>query len=204
MTNRQTESAKKRVFKSGELCYSIGEAHNTSCRRRSREAPIWADGRKVPRDESFKNGWRYISSKELSANVYSSGEIDLVVEFSAGLTNGYVRSDQFAEVVHDEPGKDFLPNVLHFFSVKTKKPQSVFEFTKRGFNSPTHSVKLFQLINRETVRIEICNDRLEVIIRQTKAHNAKVQGKESVIVNRQSSVVQMLGRDILEMGFILK
>ena len=122
MTNRQTESAKKRVFKSWELCYSIGEAHKTPCRRRSRKAPIWADGRKVPRDESFKNGWRYIPSKELPASVYSGRKIDLVFEFSAGVTNGYVRRDQFAKVVHDEPGEDFLPNVLHFFSVKTKKP----------------------------------------------------------------------------------
>ena len=75
----------------------------------------------MPQNKSFKNGWRYIPSKELSGNMYSGRKVGLVSVFSVGFANGYVRSDQFAEVVHDETGKDFLTNVLHFFSVKTEQ-----------------------------------------------------------------------------------
>ena len=67
---------------------------------------------------SFNIWWRNITKKKLSANLYSNREIRLVRVFSVGLLNDYVRGNQFSKVVHDQPGKDLLDNVLHFFAWK--------------------------------------------------------------------------------------
>ena len=70
------------------------------------------------RKQGFNEGWRDIPEKELSANMYSSGEIDLIGKFSAILLNDYGLGNQFIEVVHGKTGKDFLVDELHLFRVE--------------------------------------------------------------------------------------
>lgn len=48
----------------------------------------------------------------------SDSKVCLIGILIVGFTEDHGRGDQFGKVVHDESGKDFLVNVLHFFSVK--------------------------------------------------------------------------------------
>ena len=70
------------------------------------------------RKQGFNEWWRNIPKKELPANVYSGGEIDLIGMFPAILLNDYGLGNQFIEVIHGETGKDFLVDELHLFCVK--------------------------------------------------------------------------------------
>ena len=63
-------------------------------------------------------GWRHIPKEELTADVYGSGEVGLVGIYVAAFLNDYVRGNQFREIVHDEPGKNLLTDVLHLFCVE--------------------------------------------------------------------------------------
>jgi hypothetical protein len=42
-------------------------------------------------------------------------EVDLAVILSVLLMNDYMGSDHFREVIHDQPGNDFVTDILHFF-----------------------------------------------------------------------------------------
>ena len=70
------------------------------------------------RKQGFNKRWRDIPQEELSANMYSSGEIDLIGKFSVFLLNDYGLGNQFIEVVHSKAGKDFLVDELHLFCVE--------------------------------------------------------------------------------------
>ena len=145
MEKAQTQSAKKGVFKKHELCYSVDEAYGSFSSRFAGTTSAWANGQKESRDEGFNNGWRYISPEELSADMYSSREIGFIGIFSVFLLNENLRGDQFGEVVHDQTGKDFLENVLHFFCVEMQQANSILQIPKRGFYPPAHRIDIFQL-----------------------------------------------------------
>jgi hypothetical protein len=70
------------------------------------------------RKQGFNERWREFPKKELSANMYSGREIDLIGIFFAILLNDYRQGNQLIEVVHSEAGKDFLVDELHLFCVK--------------------------------------------------------------------------------------
>ena len=72
-----------------------------------------ARDRNIPAYGSFNIWWRNITKKKLSANLYSNGEICFARVFSVELLNDYVRGNQFRKVVHNQPGKNLLGNVLH-------------------------------------------------------------------------------------------
>lgn len=133
-------SAKKALFKKGELCYSVKEAESLFGLWLTGPTPTGANGRNMLRKQGFNERWREIPKKELSANMYSGGDIDLVKVFSVFLLNDYGLGNQFIEVVHGKTGKDFLANELRLFCVKMLKANGVFEFTERSFNAPAHSI----------------------------------------------------------------
>ena len=81
--------------------------------------------------------------------MYSGREIGFVDILVAALLNDYMRGNQFGEIVHNEPGEDFLKDVLHLFCMEMKEAQGVFEGTKGSFNAPAHSIELFQFRWRE-------------------------------------------------------
>ena len=124
--------------------------------------------------------------------MYSGGKVGLVSVLSVGFANDCVRSDQLAEVVHNETGKDFLPNVLHFFSVKTEQTKGIFELAERGFDAPALVVEGFDLIGGEADLVEICDDGLEAVVGNTKADNAKAQSEETVIVKRKRREINLI------------
>ena len=80
-----------------------------------------ASDRQIPAYGSFNIWWRNITKKKLSANLYSNGEICFARVFSVELLNDYVRGNQFRKVVHNQPGKNLLGNVLHLFRVKMEQ-----------------------------------------------------------------------------------
>ena len=81
-TKRIGKSALKRMFKSQELCYSIGEAGRRFLRQLTSIFSTGANGRNISHKHGFKNGWRDISKEELSANMYCIREINLISEKS--------------------------------------------------------------------------------------------------------------------------
>ena len=85
--------------------------------------------------------------------MYGSGEVGFVDIFIAALLNDYVRGNQFGEIVHNEPGEDFLKDVLHLFCMKVQKAHGVFEGTEGSFNAPAHSIEVFQYRGRKSVRV---------------------------------------------------
>ena len=124
--------------------------------------------------------------------MYSGGKVGLISVLSVSFANDCVRSDQLAEVVHNETGKDFLPNVLHFFSVKTEQTKGIFELAERGFDAPALVVEGFDLIGGEADLVEICDDGLEAVVGNTKADNAKAQSEETVIVKRKRREIKLI------------
>ena len=86
--------------------------------------------------------WRYRSSEELSANMYSCGEVCLVNMLFSRFLNDYVRGNQFTEVVHGESGKDLLGNVLHLFALEQAQTNGVFELAKGSFNPPAQMIEV--------------------------------------------------------------
>ena len=73
--------------------------------------------------------------------MYGCGKVCLVNILSAFILNGYVRGNQFTEVVHCKSGKDLLGNVLHLFALKQAQTNGVFELAERGFNTPAQMVE---------------------------------------------------------------
>ena len=116
-TKRIGKSALKRMFKSQELCYSIGEAGRRFLRQLTSIFSTEANGRNISHKHGFKNGWRNISKEELSANMYCIREINLIGMRFLCLPDDYGLCNQFAEVVHGELGKNLLENELHLFFV---------------------------------------------------------------------------------------
>ena len=55
----------------------------------SRPASAGANGRNMLSDESFNIWWRYISKKELSANMYRDREVCFIGILSIGFLNDY-------------------------------------------------------------------------------------------------------------------
>ena len=90
----------------------------------------------------FDFRWRYRSSEELSANMYSCGKVCLVNILSAFFLNDYVRGNQFTEVVHSKSGKDLLGNVLHLFALEQAQTNGVFELAEGSFNPPAQMIEV--------------------------------------------------------------
>ena len=80
----------------------------------------------MPLYKSFNNGWRHITKKELSANVYSDGEVCFIGILHIGFLDDYVRGNQLRKIVHNESGKDLLVYVLHFFCVEMEQTNGMF------------------------------------------------------------------------------
>ena len=94
-------------------------------------------------DESFNIWWRYITKKELPANMYRDSKVCFISVLGIGFLNDYGRGNQLSKVVHDESGKNFLVYVLHLFCVEMELSNSIFQFPERGFNAPSHIVEFF-------------------------------------------------------------
>ena len=167
-------SAKKRLFKGKELCYSIGEADSALSAQISQAASAWANGGDISANNSFNIGWRHITKEELPANMDGDSKVCLVGIFIVGFMEDYGRGNQFCEVVHDKSGKDFLANVLHFFCVKMQQANCVFEFPERGFNAPAHGIEAFELVRR---KIKIRDDSFEGVVRQLETDNTEMELK---------------------------
>ena len=117
---------KKALCKQGKLCYSIEEAKGLFRLELTGPTPTGANGRNMLRKQGFNLRWREITQEELSANMYSGREIDLIGIFSVFLLNDYGLGNQFIEVVHSKAGKDFLVNELHLFCVEMLESNGVF------------------------------------------------------------------------------
>ena len=72
----------------------------------------------MPTNESFNIWWRYITKKELPADMYRNREVSFISILRIGFLDDYRRGNQLSEVLHDESGKDFLVYVLHLFCVE--------------------------------------------------------------------------------------
>ncbi len=78
--------------------------------------------------------------EKLSANEYSSREINLILVFSIAFLNDYMGSNHFTKVVHNHFCIYFLDNVLRLLTVKILQSKSVFQMAKRSPYSPAHMV----------------------------------------------------------------
>ncbi len=75
MTNKRIKKSAKKLFKTQYLCYPIKEADRFFSGHIPRPASAGTNGRKMPPDDSFNIWWRYITEKELSANLYRNRKI---------------------------------------------------------------------------------------------------------------------------------
>ena len=136
----------------------------------SRRASAWANGRDISANNSFNIGWKHITKEELPANMDSGSKVCPIGIFIVGFMEDYGRGNQFSEVVHDKPGKNFLVNVLHLFCVKMQQANCVFELPERGFNAPAHGIEAFELVRG---KIKICDDSFAGIVRQFETDNTE-------------------------------
>ena len=80
----------KKLFKNMKLCYSIEEANGVFNDRIARIISAGANDRKVLAYGSFNIRWRNITTKKLSASLYSNREIRFARVFSFEFLNDYV------------------------------------------------------------------------------------------------------------------
>ena len=106
--------------------------------------------------------------------MYSGGEIDFISIVSAFLLSDCVGNDQFAKVVHNKAGKDFLVDILHFFGMKVEQTDGVFQMAERRFNVPSHMIKIFYIDGCERTRIEICDQGFTMSIGETETNDANI------------------------------
>ena len=92
----------------------------------TRPASAGSDRRNMLTDESFNIWWRYITKKELSANMYGNREVCFIGILTVGFLDDYGRGNQLSKVVHDQSGKDLLVYVLHFFCVEVEQADGIF------------------------------------------------------------------------------
>ena len=90
----------------------------------------------------FDFRWRYRSSEELSANMYSCGKVCLVNMLFSRFLNDYVRGNQFTEIVHGKSGIYLLSDVLHLFTLKQAQTNGVFELAEGSFNPPAQMIEV--------------------------------------------------------------
>lgn len=87
--------------------------------------------------------------------MYSGRKVDLRRIDAVSLNDG-TGSDAGREVVHDEPGKDFLKDVVRLFCVEMDEANGMFELAKGSFNAPAHGVEEFEFFMG---KIRIRDDR---------------------------------------------
>lgn len=107
--------------------------------------------------------------------MYSGSKADLIGKLAALPLNDYMRSNQLREMIHNEAGKDFLQDVLHFFRVKVKKAKRIFQRAESGFNTPAQGIQLFELSGRERICGEVRDYRFKEVVRNLKTHNPEQQ-----------------------------
>ena len=183
---------RKRLYKTKGLCYSIEEADSVLDRRFSGTASAGANGRNMSANESFNNGWRDITKKELSADMYGDREVGFVSMLCVGFGEDHGRGDQFGKVVHDQSGKDLLVDELHLFRMKVKQAEGVFQFPEGGFNAPAHMIELLQFQGRKRFRIQIGENGFIGILCNLKSNNAKGQ----VIENDGIVLAVIAGKEV--------
>ena len=74
--------------------------------------------------------------------MYSNRKVGSVSVLSVVLLNDYVRGNQFRKVVHSKSGKDFLEDVFRLFCVEMEQANGILQLPERGFNAPTHGIKV--------------------------------------------------------------
>lgn len=148
----------------------IGEADRVLNAQISRRASAWANGRDISANNGFNIGWKHITKEELPANMDSGSKVCPIGIFIVDFMEDYGRGNQFSDVVHDKPGKNFLVNVLHLFCVKMQQANCVFELPERGSNAPAHGIEAFELVRG---KIKTCDDSFDGIVRQFETDNTE-------------------------------
>lgn len=123
--------------------------------------------------KGFQIRRRDITKEEIAAKMDSGRKVDLR-RIDADSLNDYTGRDVSREVVHDQPGKDFLKDVIRLFCVKMEETNGIFELTKGSFNAPAHGVETIEFIRGE---IEIRDDSFEGTIWQLEADNTETELK---------------------------
>ena len=149
------------------------EAHSTLGRR----TPWCRAASTYGKNEFGKKGFqirrRHITKEEIAAEMDSGGKVDLRGILTVSLNDNTGR-DVSREVVHDQPGKDFLKDVIRLFCVKMEEANRIFELTKGSFNTPAHGIEAGEIVRRE---IEVRDDSFEGTVRQFKAYNTEMELK---------------------------
>lgn len=150
----------------------------------SRETTTRSDGEKVFGDQRFHIGRVEVitAPEEMSADPQGECKVDLAGAASLFLTENDVGGNSFGEVVHDEAGEYFLRDVRHLFRVERGQSDGVFQFAKGSLDSPAHGVEILDLVRREQVSIQICDDGFVDVVRDSEPDDTQGHGVESVFM----------------------
>ena len=167
-------SANKQAILIRRLCYTIQKAYNCLGLDFARVTAPGSDRKKIFLYQQLNIGWRYIriETQEIPAYVDCHRIVDLVCVLSIFLLNHHMCCDDLAEVIKDEPGKDFLLDILHLFSVEATQTDRIFQFPEGRFDSPSHAVELSELIRRKRIPGKIGNNAFVGIGSERKTHDA--------------------------------
>lgn len=89
------------------------------------------------------------------ADVYRLGEVDFVdMNVLSRLFDDYRVRYAGTEVVHEEPGEDFLLDRLLLPRMEICHPDGIFQPSEGCFDSPSQVVHLLHSINRKTVAVQ--------------------------------------------------
>ena len=139
----------------------------------SRERTVQADGDQFPSQQA----------EDIESRVNDQGEDKLPANKDGGGDADFVRmlgfTDRDTDTVHHRAGKvignqagpDFLGNERSLFRVEFGKTNGILQEAKRGFDTPTAKIELFEFIKGEVIRGEIGNESLILTGREFKTND---------------------------------
>ena len=85
------------------------------------------------------------------------------------------------KVIGDQASPDFLGNERSLFRVEFGETNGILQVAKRGFDTPTAEIELFEFIKGEIIYREIGNESLIIAGREFKIIYREI-GNESLII----------------------
>ena len=134
----------------------------------------------------------YRTAQETAAGKDSVGKIKALF-FLRFLRHLYTPGYGLCKVVNKKSGKNFLQNQHGDFGVKMDQTHRVFQTAEGGFNAPSLSIKCFQSIGREFLRIQVCDQGFCIPAADFHADNPKAKCVKFCTPNRQKIECSLAG-----------
>lgn len=114
-----------------------------------------------PEEREWIVGWL---SEERTAGKNSVREINAALILGCSLGGIYRPGGRLGEVEDKKTGEDLLEDEVGLLRMKMDEANSVFQTAEGSLDPPTHGVEAFQGGGRETLRIQVGNEKFSMAV----------------------------------------